>query len=62
MVFILSFVEFGSPSESPLKIDIQLLFPFLVGVFFLSLIELTQVLDWLPGSANCTCSYWFSNT
>ena len=30
-----------------MKIDIQLLFPFLVGVFFLSLIELTQVLDWL---------------
>ena len=30
-----------------MKFDIQLLFPFLVGVFFLSLIELTQVLDWL---------------
>ena len=40
-------MSLASPSESPLKIDIQLLFPFLVGVFFLSLIELTQVLDWL---------------
>ena len=40
-------LSLASPSESPLKIDIQLLFPFLVGVFFLSLIELTQVLDWL---------------
>ena len=40
-------LSLASLSESPLKIDIQLLFPFLVGVFFLSLIELTQVLDWL---------------
>ena len=40
-------LSLASPSESPLKIDIQLLFSFLVGVFFLSLIELTQVLDWL---------------
>lgn len=40
-------LSLASSSESPLKFDIQLLFPFLVGVFFLSLIELTQVLDWL---------------
>ena len=37
----------ASVPESPLKINIQLLSPFLIGVFFLSLIEFTQVLEWL---------------
>ena len=37
----------ASAPESPLKINIQLFSPFLIGVFFLSLIEFTQVLEWL---------------
>lgn len=37
----------ASSSESDVRFDIQLLFPFFVGAFFLSLIEFTQVLDWL---------------
>lgn len=37
----------ASVPESPLKIYIQLFSPFLIGVFFLSLIEFTQVLEWL---------------
>lgn len=37
----------ASVPESPLKINIQLFSPFLIGVFFLSLIEFTQVLEWL---------------
>ncbi|MDA7437710.1 sodium:calcium antiporter, partial [Synechococcus sp. AH-601-P06] len=35
-----------SSSESAVKFKIQSLFPFLVGGFFLFLIEYTQVLDW----------------
>ena len=37
----------ASTSESALKFDIQSLFPFFIGGFFLFLIEFTHVLDWL---------------
>jgi len=46
MVSTLLFVSLTSSSESAVKFNIQSLFPFLVGGFFLFLIEYTQVLDW----------------
>jgi Ca2+:H+ antiporter len=46
MVSTLLFVSLTSSSESAVKFNIQSLFPFLVGGFFLFLIEFTQVLDW----------------
>ncbi|MDA7431287.1 sodium:calcium antiporter [Synechococcus sp. AH-601-O20] len=46
MVSTLLFVSLTSSSESAVKFKIQSLFPFLVGGFFLFLIEYTQVLDW----------------
>ena len=47
MVSTLLFVSLTSSSESAVKFNFQFLFPFLVGGFFLCLIEFTQVLDWL---------------
>ena len=46
MVSTLLFASLTSSSESAVKFNIQSLFPFLVGGFFLFLIEYTQVLDW----------------
>ena len=46
MVSTLLFVSLTSSSESAVKFNIQSLFPFLVGGFFLFLIEYTQLLDW----------------
>ena len=46
MVSTLLFVSLTSSSESAVKFNIQSFFPFLVGGFFLFLIEYTQVLDW----------------
>jgi Ca2+:H+ antiporter len=46
MVSTLLFVSLTSSSDSAVKFNIQSLFPFLVGGFFLFLIEFTQVLDW----------------
>ena len=40
-------LSLSSTPDSPLKFDILVLVPYLVGVFFLCLIEFTQVLDWL---------------
>ena len=37
----------ASPSESATKLDIQVLLPFIFGIFSLFLIEFTQVLSWL---------------